>query len=182
MPRPGCRHPLSSCCWWLRPACCSACGCRWYRRWPGPVGMLCIHAAIIRNCKTIPRRQALARRHPQMANAVRAARPALRPVLDRDPDAPGRAPCRLQHDDDVPDAAGDRGVEHAGGEPADRGAGGNRAGDRGDRAQFRAGRHVRQLRARVARRSPPKAISRCSPIGCIRRRWRRWKRAQKRTR
>ena len=47
---------------------------------------------------------------------------------------------------------------------------------------FVAGRHVRQLRARPARASPPKAILRCSPIGCIRRRWRRWKRAPKRTR
>ena len=43
-------------------------------------------------------------------------------------------------------------------------------------------RHLRQLRARRCSRSPPKAISRCSPIACIRRRWRRWKRAPKRTR
>ena len=182
MPRPGCRHPMSSCCWWLRPACCSASGCSRCRPRPGPVGMLCIHAAIIRNCKQLPRRAALARRHAQMAHPVRAARPALRPVLDRDPAAPGGPRRRLEHDDDVPDAAGDRGVEHAGGQPADCGAGGDRAGDGGDRAQFRAGRHLRQLRARAARASPPKAISPCSPIGCIRRRWRRWKRAPKRTR
>ena len=145
-------------------------------------GMLCIHAVDHPQLRPLPRRAALARRHPQMAHAVRAARPALRPVLDRDPAAPGRPRRRLEHADDVPDAAGDRGVEHAGGQPADRGAGRDRAGDGGDRAQFRAERHLRQLRAGAARASPPKAISRCSPIGCIRRRWRRWKRAPKRTR
>ena len=84
----------------------------------------------------VPRGEALARRHAQMANAICGARPALRSVLDRGPGPPGRTRRRLQHDDDVPDAAGDRGVEHAGGEPADRGAGGNRAGDGGHRARF----------------------------------------------
>ena len=86
--------------------------------------------------REVPGRAALARRHPQMADAVRAARSALRPVLDGDPDPSRRPRRRLQHADDVPDAAGDRGVEHAGGEPADRRACGDRAGDGGDRARI----------------------------------------------
>ena len=182
MPRPGCRHPLSSCCWWLRPASCSASGCSRCRRWPGPVGMLCIHAAIIRNCKRFLGEQ------PSLA-ATRKWRTRFVLLdllyglcLDRDPAPPGRPRRRFQHADDVPDAAGDRGVEHAGGEPADRGAGGNRAGDGGDRAQFRRWAAPSTITRWRCSRSPPKAISRCSPIGCIRRRWRRWKRAQKRTR
>ena len=84
--------------------------------------------------RQVPGRAALADRDPQMAHAVRAARSAVRPVLDRDPDPSGQPRRGLQHADDVPDAAGDRGVEHAGGQPADRSAGGDRAGDRGDRA------------------------------------------------
>jgi two-component system cell cycle sensor histidine kinase PleC len=36
----------------------------------------------------VPRRAALAHRNPQMANAICAARSALRPVLDGDPDPP----------------------------------------------------------------------------------------------
>jgi len=95
-------------------------------------------------------RKTLACCDAQMAHPLRAARPALRPVLDRDPDPSGGPRRRLQHHDDVPDAAGDRGIEHAGGEPADRSPGGDRAGDGRDRAQFRAGRHVRQLRAGAA--------------------------------
>ena len=126
---------------WMQPVSAAAWTC----------GMLCIHAAIIRNCARFLARTALARRDPQMANAVRAARSALRPVLDRDPDPPGRPRRGLEHADDVPDAAGDRGVEHAGGQPADRSTGGDRAGHGGDRAEFRAERHLRQLRARVAR-------------------------------
>ena len=86
-----------------------------------------------------------------MADALRAARPAVRPVLDRDPDPPCRARSLLQHADDVPDAAGDRGLQHAGGEPADRSTRGDRTGDGRDRARPRAQRCVRQLRAGAAR-------------------------------
>ena len=135
----------------------------------------------------IPRRAALARRDAQVADPVRAARPALRPVLDRDPDPSGRPRRGLEHADDVPDAAGDRGVEHAGGEPADRGAGGDRAGDGGDRAQFRARRHLRQLRAgaagarrrrlfRAAR--PPPAFDDAGDAGSARRKGRADRRAR----
>ena len=55
-------------------------------------------------------------------------------VLDRDSDPPARFRCGFQHADDVPDAAGDRGVEHAGGKPADRSVSRHRAGNLGDRA------------------------------------------------
>ena len=126
---------------WMQPISAAAWTC----------GMLCIHAVIIRNCGRFLAEAALADRHPQMADALRPARSALRPVLDRHPDPSGRRRHRLQHADDVPDAAGDRGIEHAGGEPADRGACRHRAGDVRDRAEFRAERHVRQLRAGAAR-------------------------------
>ena len=66
---------------WMQPVSAAAWTC----------GMLCIHAAIIRNCAQIPRRAALAHRNPQMANAICPARSALRPVLDRDPDPSRRA-------------------------------------------------------------------------------------------
>ena len=129
---------------------------------------------------------AFAGRDPQMADAVRPARPALRPVLDGDPD-PSGAGRGLRHADDVPDAAGDRGLEHAGGQSADRSACRDRAGDRRDRAQFRAERQVRQLRAggirgrsrrlfRAAR--PPPAFDHAGDAGSARRK----RRADRRTR
>ena len=50
------------------------------------------------------------------------------------------------------------------------------------RARFRGSRALCTTTSSPSWRSPPKAISRCSPIGSIRRRWRRSKRAPKRTR
>ena len=58
---------------WMQPLSAAAWTC----------GMLCIHAVIIRNCARFLAEQPSLDRHPQMAHAVRAARPALRPVLDR---------------------------------------------------------------------------------------------------
>ena len=182
MPRPGCRRRTSSCCWWWRPACCSASGCSRFRPLAWTCGMLCIHAVIIRNCGRFLDRSPLAHRDPQVADAIRSARSALWPVLDGHPDPSRRRRYHLEHADDVPDAAGGGGIEHAGGQPADRGAGGDRAGDVRDRAEFRARAAPSTITCWPCSRSRRKAISRCSPTGCIRRRWRRWRRARKRMR
>ena len=55
-------------------------------------GMFCIQAVIIRNCRKFLAEPASLDRHPQVADAVRAARSAVRPVLDRDPAPPRRPP------------------------------------------------------------------------------------------
>ena len=108
---------------WMQPISAAAWTC----------GMLCIHAAIIRNCARFLAEPSSLTADPQMANAICAARSAVRPVLDRDPDPSGQPRRRLEHADDVPDAAGDRGIEHARGQSADRRTGGHRAGHVGDR-------------------------------------------------
>ena len=113
---------------WMQPISAAA--------WTG--AMLCIHAVMIRNCRRFLAEAAVADRNAQMADAFYRARSTVRAVLDRDPDPSGQSGHDIEHADDVPDAAGDRGVEHAGGEPADRGPGRHRAGHRGDRAQPRA--------------------------------------------
>ena len=158
---------------WMQPVSAAAWTC----------GMLCIHAAIIRSCgrflaepPSLDRRPANGERDLSLLDLLYGL--CWTAILIH----PRRPRRGLQHADDVPDAAGDRGVEHAGGQPADRSACGDRAGHGGDRAEFRAERHLRQLRAGRCSRSPPKDISRCSPTACIRRRWRRWRRAPKRTR
>ena len=55
-------------------------------------------------------------------------------------------------------------------------------GDRAIALNFVLRRHLRQLRAGRADDRRAKATSRCSRTGCIRPRWRRWRRAPKRTR
>ena len=108
---------------WMQPVSAAAWTC----------GMLCIHAAIIRSCARF-----LA--EPPSLTATRRWRTRFvlldllyglcwTAILIH----PAGLDVVVEHADDVPDAAGDRGIEHAGGKPADRGAGGHRAGDRGDR-------------------------------------------------
>ena len=125
---------------WMQPMSAAAWTC----------GMLCVHAAIIHSCARFLAEPPSLTATRQMADAICPARPALRSVLDGDPDPSRRSRRRLEYADDVPDAAGDRGIEHARGEPADRGARGHRAGHRGDRRRFRVQRHLRQLRAGTA--------------------------------
>ncbi len=97
-------------------------------------GMLCIHVVIMRNCARFLAEPGSVTTTQKWRNRFVAARLAVRPVLVGHPDPSGQPRHDLEHADDVPDAAGDRSVEHAGGQPADRGAGGDRAGDGGDRA------------------------------------------------
>ena len=97
----------------------------------------------------IPRPAACTRSPRALAAALHHARSVLRPRLDVHPDPSGRRRRELRHLHAVRDAAGGRGLEHAGVEPADRGVRRDLAGDRA------RSRSTSRCRARCTTTSSP---------------------------
>ena len=110
--------------------------------------VLVIHAVMVTKCRQfleLPHGRGVRAR---LAAALHHARPVLRARLDVHPHPSGRRRRKLGHLHAVRHAAGGRGVEHAGVEPADGGLRRHLAGHRGDRARLRAARHAARLHPR----------------------------------
>ena len=187
MPRRGCRRPTSSCCWWWRPVCL-------FGFWMPPVsaaawtcGLLCIHTAIIRSCGKF-----LA--EPPSLTATRKWRTRF-VLLDL---LYGLCWTAILIHPASFDAVSNTLMmflmllviavsSMLAASLPDRSTCGHRSGDVGDCGEFRAERHVRQLRAGVARAGrrrifraarPPPAFDDAGDAGGARRKGR----ADRRTR